>query len=263
MRVETRPHPAPCRGNRHPERNTSDTLPRLGDLSESAVSWLELRSPVSRGFQRPQTDRSEIGPYLGSHWATSWSPTTNSASPGNLRGGAISPKAPTSADTDRRRAGPLGDRSLPRRSLGYIPESYYKPSPIRKPPRYGDFSQSANVCRHGPPQTWTTAGPARSEIGPYLGSHWATSWSPTTNSASPGNLRGGAISPKAPRLQTRTVADMDHRRARPLGDRSFPGSSTAPSASLLLAGVTLWGSTTSYPSATPIPQGVKNFEATG
>ena len=155
MRVETRPHPAPCRGNRHPERNTSDTLPRLGDCSESAVSWLELRSPVSRGFQRPQTDRSEIGPYLRSHWATSQSPTTNPALSANLRGMAISPKAPTSADTDRRRAGPLGDRSLPRRSLGYIPESYYKPSPIRKPPRHGDFSQSANVRRHGPPQGQT------------------------------------------------------------------------------------------------------------
>ena len=165
MRVETRPHPAPCRGNRHPERNTSDTLPRLGDCSESAVSWLELRSPVSRGFQRPQTDRSEIGPYLGGHWATSQSPTTNAAltNPAlsaNLRSMAISPKAPTSADMDHRRARPLGDRSLPRKSLGYIPESYYKPSPnkpspIRKLPRYGDFSQSANVRRHGPPQGQT------------------------------------------------------------------------------------------------------------
>ena len=153
--METRPHSAPCRGNRHPERDNFDTLPSSGDLSESTVSWLELQSPVSRGLQRPRTDRSEIGPYLGSHWATSQSPTTNPALSANLRGMAISPKAPTSADTDRRRAGPLGDRSLPRRSLGYIPESYYKPSPIRKPPRHGDFSQSANVRRHGPPQGQT------------------------------------------------------------------------------------------------------------
>ena len=44
-------------------------------------------------------------------------------SPENLRGGAISPKAPcqqtrTAAETDRRKDGPLGDCSLPRRLFG-------------------------------------------------------------------------------------------------------------------------------------------------
>ncbi len=177
MRVETRPHPAGCRGNRHPERNTSDTLPRLGDCSESAGSWLELGSPVSRGLQRPRTDRSEIGPYLGSHWATSQSPTTNPALSVNLRGMAISPKAPTSADTDHRRHGPSQTRTI------------------------ADMDRR----RHGPSQTGTIADRDHRRHGPS---------------------------------QTWTVADMDHRRARPLGGRSFPGSSMAPSASLLLAGIT-------------------------
>ena len=210
MRVETRPHPAPCRGNRHPERNTSDTLPRLGDCSESAVSWLELRSPVSRGFQRPQTDRSEIGPYLGSHWATSQSPTTNPALSANLRRMAISPKAPTSADMDRRRARPLGDRSLPQKSLGYIPESYYKPSPIRKPPRHGDFSQSANVRRHGPPQGQT----ARRSVSTaeVIGLHprvlLQTQPYPQTSEA-------WRFLPKRQRPQTRTAAGSDRSEIGP------------------------------------------------
>ena len=70
-------------------------------------------------------DRSEIGPYLGSLRATSRGVTINSALPGHLRGKAISPKAPrpqtwTTAEPDRRRAGQLGDRSLPRKSSDYI-----------------------------------------------------------------------------------------------------------------------------------------------
>jgi len=102
----------------------------------------------------------------------------------------------TPADTVRRRAGPLGDRSLPRRSSGdtlgsylvnssgYIPGSCCKLCLTWTPPRWGDFSESANVRGHGTPadmkrpQTRYAAEPDRSEIGPYLGGHRATSRSP-------------------------------------------------------------------------------------
>jgi len=39
--------------------------------------------------------------------------------------------------------------------LGYSQESYRKLSLTREPPRWGDLSESANVRRNGPPQTWT------------------------------------------------------------------------------------------------------------
>ena len=58
---------------------------------------------------------------------------------------------------------------------------------------------------------------------------------PTTNSASPEHLRGGAISPKAPCLRTRTAAKTDHRRngspQRRTARRSFPTSETHPTKS--------------------------------
>ena len=102
----------------------------------------------------------------------------------------------TPADTVRCRAGPLGDRSLPRRSSGdtlgsylvnssgYIPGSCCKLCLTWTPPRWGDFSESANVRGHGTPadmkrpQTRYAAEPDRSEIGPYLGGLRATSRSP-------------------------------------------------------------------------------------
>ena len=51
-------------------------------------------------------DRSEIGPYLGGHWATPQGPSANSVSPEHLRVRAISPKALMSAVPDRSEIGP-------------------------------------------------------------------------------------------------------------------------------------------------------------
>ena len=48
------------------------------------------------------TDRSEIGPYHGSHWATHLGLSINLASTEHLRGRAISPKAPRPQRSDRR-----------------------------------------------------------------------------------------------------------------------------------------------------------------
>ena len=125
---------------------------------------------------RSRTARRSV-PTWGGHWATSRSPASNSTSPSRvpatnstlperLRGGAISPKAPCPLTWNVCGAGPLGDRSLPRRSLGYIPESCYKPtSPSRVPAtnstlperlRGGAISPKApcpltrNVCGAGP-----------------------------------------------------------------------------------------------------------------
>ena len=50
-----------------------------------------------------------------------------------------------------------------------------------------------------------SAVPDRSEIGPYLGGHWATPRGPSANSVSPEHLRVRAMSPKAPRLRRRTA----------------------------------------------------------
>ena len=92
-----------------------------------------------------------------------------------LRGGAISPKVPrlqtwNTVEQAHRGHGPLGDRSLPRRSSGYI--------------RVAEKSTSSK------------------------------------------NLRGGAISPKAPRLQTWITVEQAHRGQGPLGDRCLPGRSS-------------------------------------
>ena len=51
-------------------------------------------------------DRSEIGPYLGGHWATPRGPSAKSVSPEHLRVRAISPKALMSAVPDRSEIGP-------------------------------------------------------------------------------------------------------------------------------------------------------------
>ena len=56
----------------------------------------------------------------------------------------------------------------PRRSSGYILGSFRKLSLTQTPPRWGDFSESANVCGHGTPQSRPATAPDRSEIGPYL-----------------------------------------------------------------------------------------------
>ena len=77
-----------------------------------------------------------------------------------------------------------------------------RPRPVRllKPARSLTDNDGLN---HRPTrlQSWP-AGTDRSEIGPYLGDHRATSKSPTTNSASPMHFRGRAISTKAPLWRT-------------------------------------------------------------
>ena len=76
-----------------------------------------MREIRQSGSEGGVADNGHPYPYLGSLRATSRVFTINSALPGHLRGKAISPKAPrpqtwTTAEPDRRRAGPLGDRSL-------------------------------------------------------------------------------------------------------------------------------------------------------
>jgi hypothetical protein len=72
----------------------------------------------------------------------------------------------TAAETDHSKDGPLGDRSLPRKSSGYIQGSYHKLSLAQVPPRWGDFSESANVRGAGPPQRQTTAETDHRKDGP-------------------------------------------------------------------------------------------------
>jgi hypothetical protein len=98
--------------------------------------------------------KSLIGPKPGSPKKTNltqapprWGDFSESA---NVHG-AEPPQGQTFANKDRHRHGPLGDRSLSRRSLGYMPGSFHKLSLTREPPRWGDFSESANVRRHAPP----------------------------------------------------------------------------------------------------------------
>ena len=149
---------------------------------------------ILRKHQRLQSrtaagpDCSEIGPYLGSLRATSRGVTINSALPGHLRGKAISPKAPrpqtwTTAEPDRRRAGPLGDRSLPRKSSGYIQGFYHKLS-------LAWHLRGKAISPKAPrPQTWTTAEPDCRRAGPlgdrslprrvFLGGPADDIWRPT------------------------------------------------------------------------------------
>jgi hypothetical protein len=126
-----------------------------------------------------------------------------------LRGRAISPKGPglltrnaavigTSAGPDRSEIQPyLG------KSLGYIPESCYKPNVALQgschklnltsaSPRWGDFSESATSADMDYRSDRNAAEPDRSEIGPYLGGHWAASRSPATNPTST-HLKGGIL----------------------------------------------------------------------
>ena len=53
-----------------------------------------------------------------------------------------------------------------------------------------------------------SAVPDRSEIGPYLGSSSGHSRESSKKTTSPMHLRGGAISPKAPRPQTWNIAEQ-------------------------------------------------------
>ena len=123
-------------------------------------------------------DRSEIGPYLGS-------PRTKS-------GGPKKTPHPRTSEVRRflrkrhvRRHGPPQSRTARRsvptsEAFGRYPESYHKLNLTRAPPQVG--------------------------LHPRVS---------TTNSASPEHLRGKAISPKAPRPQTRTAAEPDRSEIGP------------------------------------------------
>ena len=102
------------------------------------------------------------------------------------------------------------------------------------PLKWGDFSERATSANIDHRSDRNAAEPDRSEIGPYLGGHWATSRSPATNPTSPSRvpatnstlperLRDGAISPKAPRPQTWTTAVIGTPRSR-TARRSVPTS---------------------------------------
>ncbi len=102
-----------------------------------------------------------------------------STSPKNLRGGAISSKAPrlqtwNTADTDRSEIGPYL-RGL-RATSGWP-----KNPPHPNTSEVGRFLRKRHVCRHGTPSSRPTADTDRSEIGPYLGSLWAASGGPKPN----------------------------------------------------------------------------------
>ena len=129
----------------------------------------------------------------------------------------------------RRGHGPLGDRSLPRKSSGYIRVAEKSTSP--KNLRGGAISPKAprprtrTTAEIGPRQTWNTVEEAHRRHGP-LGDRSLPRRSSgyirvAEKSTSPKNLRGGAISPKAPRPRTWNTVEQDHRGHGPLGDRSL------------------------------------------
>jgi hypothetical protein len=97
--------------------------------------------------------------------------------------------------------GPLGDRSLPRKSLGYIRVAEKSTSPEHL--RGGAISPKA-PCR----RAWNAPGTDRSEIGPYLGSHWAASGSPK-NPPHPSTSEVGRF------LRKRHVGGHDKERHSP------------------------------------------------
>ena len=148
----------------------------------------------------------------------------------------------TAAETDHHRHGPpqrqTARRSVPtseqdrtRRLIGLHHGFLLQTRPHPNTSEVGRFLRKRRVGRHGTPQTRNTADTDRSEIGPYLragsahpdrseigpylgaGSDWeahrATCRIPATDSTSPMRFRGRAISPKAPRRQTRNTADAD------------------------------------------------------
>ncbi len=75
-----------------------------------------------------------------------------------------------------------------------------------------------------------SAVPDRSEIGPYLGSSSGHSRESSKKTTSPMHLRGGAISPKAPRLRAWNATDTDQRKDGPpqAWNASEQDMSTAP-----------------------------------
>ena len=79
------------------------------------------------------------------------------------------------------------------------------------------FLRKRHVRRHGPPQrsVHRRHGPLGDRSLPRKSSDYIRGAEKNT---SPKHLRGKAISPKAPRPQTRTTADMDHRRDQTAAD---------------------------------------------
>jgi hypothetical protein len=178
--------------------------------------------PISTG-----PDRSEIGPYLGSPRArSSWPknpPHPNTSEVGRFLRKRQRKGTWNTVEQARHRHGPLGDRSLPRKSSDYIWVAEKSTSPERL--RGGAISPKAPG-----PQAWNTVEQARQSAGP-LGDRslprrssdyiWVAE-KPT----SPRHLRGGAISPKAPGLQAWNAVEQARHRHGPLGDRSLPRRSS-------------------------------------
>ena len=88
-------------------------------------------------------------------------------------------------------AGPLGDRSLPRRSLGYIYGGFPLIPPYRCTSEVGRFPRKYPRLRC---RTARRSVPTQEVIGLYL-------WGFSADSTLPVHFRGRAISPKAPCLR--------------------------------------------------------------
>ena len=146
---------------------------------------------------------------------------------------------------DRHSTGPLGDRSLPRRSSGglRVAEKPTSPKYLRggaispKAPRL----QTRTAAEIAPPQTGPLRRSERNSTGPLgdrsLPRRSSGGLRVAEKPTPPKYLRDRAISPKAPRLQTRTAAEIappqtgpplrsEGNSTGPLGDRSLPRRSS-------------------------------------
>ena len=131
-------------------------------------------------------------------------------------------------DGQYRRDGPLGDRSLPRKLFGLHPRVPPQTQPRLNTSEVGRFLRKRHVDEQDGDTSLSMVGNLdgqyrragqlgdrslprklfglhRSEIGPYLGSHWATSHGPSINSASPEHLRCNGL--HRIRLQSPDVDD--------------------------------------------------------
>ena len=143
------------------------------------------------------------------------------------------PQRQTTAETDRRKDGPLGDRSLPRKSSGYNPRILPQtpPRPSTSEPSPGD--RTRRTPGRGTQPTRSLVGEAApyrgsSEIVPYLGS--SSGYNPRFLPQTPPHLstsevgrflRKRHVSRHGP-PQRQTTAETDRRKDGPLGDRSLP-----------------------------------------
>ena len=168
------------------------------------------------------TDRSEIGPYLGSPRAASGGakktphPRTSEVRR-FLRKRHVRRHGPPQR-SDCRRHGPLGDRSLPRKSSDYIRGAKKTPHPRTSEVRR--FLRKRHIRRHGPPQrsVHRRHGPLGDRSLPRRSSDYIRGAEKNT---SPKHLRGKAISPKAPHPQTWTATEIGPPQTR-TARRSVP-----------------------------------------